>query len=261
LPFIGVSAVKWSLAHPIAATPLLDNILFQDLPRFEKLELTKFISDTQPLYAAEREGEELTVGIGQVVAQEERLVWQSFKEIFQNTLKTVAMQIEGLVTLDILTLEINAAPQIFIQHNASSLLVNHLRKLPAGASDIIRYSAFNLLVHRRTTEGRGKVEWKAPVEILNPPEMKYDLYIKRWLKQAEISDSQRCLLIINEPGKVPVFRFGEEEQTTRLHKLWQSLRESGDAERVSIYAVKGGRALDLGEQFSARPSTVESADA
>ena len=92
------------------------------------------------------------------------------------------------------------------------------------------------------------------MNVYSQERAKFDLFLKKRI-QAAAAEDVPVWLVIRDFSQVPLFRFGEEEQTSRLRKVLE--KNAGFfAEKIQgVLIVEESRVVDLVEQFEIRGKT------
>lgn len=226
---------------------LLSTKIFQVPGNFQELIFRGKPLDKVFAFAAKSGEEKKYIFLQTVICGAEDFVWQAWQEMLEHALKAAAARVKGFFGFDLLTLEDAAGLANFNPAAFSQLLVNHSFTLANGQSRLIKYGQCYGILQKRLPEDWGKIDFKNPVEICRG-EAKLDLRLKKiWRETARYQDAERIYLF-HDLGAEPVFKFGQEEQTSRLEKLLRKTKEAGALPKVYFYQPP--RTFELGEQFS-----------
>lgn len=226
---------------------LLATKIFQVPGVFQKLNYLGRIPDKVFVFEALQGGEKKYIFLQTVICGAEDFVWQAWQDMFTHAFQTAAARMKGFFGFELLTLEDASGLANFNPAAFSQLLVNHSFKLENGHSRLVKYGQCYGILQKRLPEDWGKIDFKNPVEIFRA-EAKLDLHIKKiWRETARYQAGEKICLF-HDLGTEPVFKFGREEQTSRLEQLLRKTKAEGILPKVYFYQPP--HIFELGEQFS-----------
>lgn len=187
-----------------------------------------------------------------MILKEDALAWTSFRELWDQALKLAASQMRGFFGLELFFLDLKEGLSGFHPGNLTELIVNHSKKLEVGAQVLIRYASLWMVLSKRTNEDWGKIDFKSRVDVVTKPGP-LDLTLKKMAQEASdlAKESQPPIFLIMDLGEIPVFKFGSEEQTERIHKWFTDLQKKNE-NIPEIYFYHQGKLTDLAAQFGFR---------
>ncbi len=187
-----------------------------------------------------------------MILKEDALAWTSFRELWDQTVRLAAAQMQGFFGLELIFFDLKEGLSSFHPGNLAQLIVNHSKKLDLGAQILIRYASLWMVLSKRTVEDWGKIDFKSRMDMVSKPGQ-LDLTLKKMTQEVSGfgKESQPPLFLIMDLGEMPVFKFGSEEQTDRIHRWLESLQKNNQS-MPQIYFYHQGKLTDLVAQFGLR---------
>ncbi len=194
------------------------------------------------------------IHLAEVILAEERALWDSVKEIFDFAIREAEAQLYGTYVLELVCAGEREKLRNFDGRSLASLLLNHGRSLSPGEERLFPYASLWLAFKKLVPADWGKIRFQHSMTVYSQERAKFDLFLKKRLQAAAAEDIPVWLLI-RDFSQVPLFRFGEEEQTSRLRKVLE--KNAGFfAEKIQgVLIVEESRVIDLVEQFEIRGKT------
>lgn len=185
--------------------------------------------------------------VATVIRKEEDLVWKSCHELLDRTLKTSVQSMQGFFGFQLLTLELGDKIRSFQWENFRQYIVNLARPMGVGEEKLVQYTSLFGILKKRVAEMYGKMDYQSAIKIYSKEPAQLDLLVKKILKEGE---SQNPIGVIHDLSLEPIFRFGDEEQTSRLQKLLEKIKAGGTL--PEFYILDGRGVCELGAQFGWR---------
>lgn len=224
------------------------SLLFSHLPSFDLIEYNGRLSNQVRFYDTLREGKEFHLISLNVIRNEDRLLWESFKDLMNRSIQNAALKMRGIYQLDLLAFDLNEGIEIFNWDEFSQLLINHSRHLKCGGKRLIRYcSIFGVLIKKLDVEW-GKVDFHSGVEMYSKEPSKFDLFIKKLLRlSANLKKS--ILIAIYDVSRQSIIDRDNSEQTQRLKKLFHQQINDSECVVPEIFYVHQNCALNLEQEY------------
>ena len=246
----GTGTVILRQSAPIRLPPEFTG--FKLLPGFDSVEFQGIVPPSLYQYKLSVGPETRSLFCTWMVLKEESLPLNAFQELLQETLKTVASQMRGFFGLELLFMDLSSGFSNFHPGNLAQLIINHSKSLEPGKQTLIQYASLWMVLSQRTVEDWGKIDFKSRVVLIAKPEQ-LDLKLKGFLRDTAAlpSETGRPLLALFDLGRVPVLKFGAEEQTARIRQWLESLQKAG-VPVPEIYICHQGECIDIAAQFGFR---------
>jgi len=227
--------------------------LFRHLPEFKVLSFSGEIAPRLYYYEGKIQDGESNLLSSLIIRKSEKLIWQSFEELMTRMLILTAYKIKGFFELRLLSIDLQAGIKDFQSEHLSDLLTNKSKEMKPGEEAIIRYSSFYGIFKKRINEAWGKIIFLSPVETYTREPYQLDLFIKNMLKESSKSENP-VMLAIHDLSTEPIFLFGDERQTGRLHKLFEKYKDQTKSRVPDIYIIQNDAAVELGAQLNPKSS-------
>ncbi len=190
------------------------------------------------------------VHLAELILAEERALWDSVKEIFDFAIREAEAQLYGTFSLELISAGERDKLRNFDGRNLGSLLLNHGRALNPGEERIFPYSSLWLAFKKLVPADWGKIRFQHGMTVYSQERAKFDLFIKKRLQEAAAEEIPTWV-VIRDFSQNALFRFGEEDQTSRLRKVLEKNREFFPEKIPGVLMVEESRVVDLVEQFEA----------
>lgn len=200
-------------------------------------------------FLCRRQNEEFSLIVLPVIRKEESLIWKSCEELLERTVKDAAQTVRGIFGFQLLSIQLGNSIRSFQWDNLRQLIANHAKGMQPGEEKLIQYTSLFGILKKRVSEDWGKIEYLSPVTVYTKPAEQLDLLIKKMLKEGGAPEA-RCEVLLHDLSTDPLFRFGEEEQTSRMAKTLKSFQTDKGLSPAFILDSRGF--VELGEQLGLR---------
>lgn len=200
-------------------------------------------------FELEASGVKFTCVLMQTIAEAEEGFWLSIREIWTQAVKMSEASLFGSFELLLIaTAPINAEHMLNIS-NLSALIVNHARKLKPGSAVFVSYSGYWFRLKSLAPLDWGKITFKTTLQVFRQEREKLDTLFKKALKSCE-AWQPGSLIVVQDFGTDPLFRFGEEGQTDKLFRFFQKEKQRLSVLQGVYYLNQKRGDSELREQFS-----------
>jgi hypothetical protein len=169
------------------------------------------------------EDSEKKLFLAAVICKEEKIMWQSFQDLLEQSTKLALTGLQGIFGLDVLSADIQEGTRHFNIQDFSALLINHGRKLKLGEQKHIRYGQIFSILHKRAPADWGKIDVDYHVEIVNPEKTPFERFMKNVMRQ---SGEGNHIYLIHDLGINPVWNLEHEEFPASVY-FYQSAGSHG----------------------------------
>lgn len=150
-----------------------------------------------------------------IISRDEKTAWQSFQDLLGHAVDGAQTGMSGFFGLEVLSADIQNGIRYFNPGDFSRLLVNHSKGDAADFKTLIRYGQLFCLLHKRAPADWGKVELKTHVEIVDPEKTRFELFVRKMLREC---------------GQVPEAIYGIHDMSVNpVWKTWEEPLELGAA--------------------------------
>ena len=188
--------------------------VFSALGTLESITFQAAVTPKLLRFSVMNEEGERALYLASVISREEKAMWQSFQDLLGYSVKLAAAGLEGIFGLDVLTADIQKGSLNFNAQDASTLLINHGKKLAFGKRGLIRYGQIFCLLHKRAPADFGKIEVMTHIEIVSPEKTRLASFMKRNL--AVGGKETNAIYLVHDLGLLPAWNLEKEAEDPKL---------------------------------------------
>ncbi len=217
--------------------------LLKHLPRFDSLVYKGETPSKIKLFEASTDGNSCQLASLTTIRKEEKLLWVSFKDLVDRTIKTAAPQVKGYFGFEIISFSLEDKIESFQWNHLIQLLINKSKEMKVGEEQLIQYSSLFAIFKKRVDETWGRIELLIDAEVFNKEPHQLDLLIKKVVKEM---DPSTCKIVtISDLSYEPIMDFRNHEQRDRLKRFFEKQKEEGGAPLSAVYVLQRGKAIEL----------------
>ena len=234
------------------ATPLTSYNLV--LENFHRSAIFKFLSGVSEIYfkgeaapkclrfQIQHKEVQRQVIMQSLIRGEEDALWESCRQLIDQSLKLATGQMKGFYGFELLTADLDHGIRNFVLNDFAALLANHARKLEVGDSRLIQYGGFFGKLSKRVEEDWGKLEWKHFILIYRADPPRLDLIFKKMLSLAK--EPEMAWLLLQDLSAQAIFDLKEnEEQKNEWQKF--CLKHQKVLENTECFLIHANKLINL----------------
>jgi hypothetical protein len=186
---------------------------------------------------SEANGSPWILSLLQGIPKEEKLLWESCRQMLEHALKAAAHGLTGFFGYELLTADLTALIERFNPQDFARLLINHSQKMSPGQTRLIQYGVFWGLLTKRVQEDWGKIAFESHIRTWDSLPGGIEKSLKKLARNCmTIEPGRNCrrMIALNNLGTKPLTDPSDPEQKKSLAGFLEFFRGRNPEGPVSV---------------------------
>jgi hypothetical protein len=199
--------------------------------------------------ASQEDGSPWVLSLLQTIRKEEKLLWESCRQMLENALKTASQGLRGFFGYELLTVDLSGRIERFNPQDFARLLANHSQKMSPGQTRLIQYGAFWGLLTKRVQEDWGKIVFENHVRTWDKLPGGIEKSLKKLARNCmAIEPGRKCrrIVVLDNLGTTPLTDPSDPGQEESRARFLEFFRGQNPEAPVSVFLLNRSQVTFLG---------------